>query len=423
MKIVSLSLRTLGIACNIIATSLLVRYLSVSDYGFYVSITGIIVFIIQISELGLSQNLLRELTLEKETKYQISTAALTLAILSSFVISVATILCFKTSLGISFPLSLLIVSVSVISSFKLFATYLVIEQRYLLLHALPLLNALVWLCLVILGKSFEYQGFLFVSLYCLAAIFNILVIFVLSKRYFQLKHFSRSQFQSIVKMSSTALLSSILINLYFRLDTALIGSLQSLQAAAIYGATYKFLEVGQIFYQVYFTGFIPDLVSRTDKNRSHFFIFTLKRLALISIGILVLGNLLGPFILVKLFGEKYIEGAILIPWFSVSLIAIGLNYMAVGNLIAFSKLVKLIPYQFIAVVLYFMTNFIMIPRYGFISTAIITSLTESFITLAALRISFKLLNLPHKYFVYSVLFLFSAFILTIIFVITPVWYL
>jgi len=423
VKIVSLGLRTLGIACNIIATSLLVRSLSVSDYGFFVSITGIIVFIIQISELGLSQNLLRELTLEKETKYQISTAALTLAILSSFVISVATILCFKTSLGISFPLSLLIVSVSVISSFKLFGSYLVIEQRYLLLNALPLLNALVWLCLVILGKSFEYQGFLFVSLYCLAAIFNILVIVILSKRYFQLKHFSRFQFQSIVKMSSTALLSSILINLYFRLDTALIGSLQSLQAAAIYGATYKFLEIGQIFYQVYFTGFIPDLVSRTDENRSHFFILTLKRLALISIGILILGNLLGPFILVKLFGEKYIEGASLIPWFSVSLIAIGLSYMAVGNLIAFSKLAKLIPYQFIAVVLYFMSNFIMIPRYGFITTAIITSLTESFITLAALRIGFKLLNLPHKYFVYSVLFLFSAFILTLIFVITSVWYL
>ncbi len=423
MKTVSLGLRALGIALNVIATSLLVRSLSVSEYGLFVSITGLIVFIVQISELGLSQNLLREITLEKEAKDQISTAALILAIGASLVISVATILCFKTSLGINLPLSLLIISVSIISSFKLFSSFLVIEQRYLLLNALPLFNALVWLCLVLLGKSLGYQGLLFIVLYCMAAVSNILLILFLSKKYFQLKHFSVIQFHSVVKMSSTALLSSILVNLYFRLDTALIGSLQSLQAAAIYGATYKFLEIGQIFYQVYFTGFIPDLLSQTDKNRSHFFILTLKRLSLISLGILVLGNLLGPFILVTLFGEKYIEGVGLIPWFSVSLLAIGLNYMAVGNLIAHSQLSKLIPYQFIAVVFYFISNFILIPRYGFSATAIITSLTESLITLAALRISFKLLKLPNKYFLYSVFLLTCAFILTIFFVRTPVWYL
>ncbi len=221
--------------------------------------------------------------------------------------------------------------------------------------------------------------------------FSLIYYFVKKYTLFQM-HITVAGAKKILHESWPLAVSTIMILIYFKGDTLILSFLHPSHDVGIYNVAYKILE-NIIFFPAMFVGLIMPLLSRyfvSDKALfQNVFQKTFDFLALIAVPMMFGGIYLAGDIITIISGQGFVESVLPLQILLIALTFIFFGSLFCSTIVAIHKQ-KIVMYAYAsAAVFNVAANFYFISRYSYIGAALVTVLTEFFITLAMLFIIYK----------------------------------
>lgn len=180
-------------------------------------------------------------------------------------------------------------------------------------------------------------------------------------------------------------LTTLFINIYFRIDMTLLAKLADQAQVGWYGAAHKCIEVLMVLPAVLVVATFPGFSTLYLENKDRMARAAKKILRLLfMLGLpIAIGALLVGTPLVRLvFGSDYLPAGPALGLLSVALCFIFLNYALSYFLIAAERQTVNAIVSGLAVVVSVGANFFFIPRLGYMGAALSAALTEAFLFIA-----------------------------------------
>ncbi len=177
-------------------------------------------------------------------------------------------------------------------------------------------------------------------------------------------------------------LTSLFVNLYFRIDTTILTKLRPMAEVGWYGAAHKCIEVLMVVPAVLvaatYPGFSKMFVS--DRERTRRAVLRLIRLlVMLAVPMVVGAVLLARPLMVLVFGEAFAPSGLALAWLSVALGFIFLNYLFSYVLIMAERQKVNALVAASAVVMSIGANLLLIPTWGYAGAAAAAAVTECFL--------------------------------------------
>ena len=246
----------------------------------------------------------------------------------------------------------------------------------------------VWYLFVTRGSIFD-----FLLVFVLGGLIHFSVIYYFVKKYtgFHVTAGARAV-KEMLRESWPLAVSVVMILIYFKGDTLILSFFHSSRDVGIYNVAYKILE-NIIFFPAMFVGLVMPLLSRYFiSDRALFqnvFQKTLDFLVIIAVPTVFGGMYLAQDIIAIISGPGF-EAAIL-P-FQILLVAIAFIFLGslFGSAIVAIHKQKTVMYAYGAAALFNVAaNLYLISRYSYIGAALVTALTEFFVSLAMFLIIYR----------------------------------
>ena len=382
---------------NFLLFLVLLRTLTIEDYGIYTLVWAHINIFSPIADFGTTAYGIVKLPLELKGKYDYFYS---LRIVTSAIAVLLTILlAFLLKLNF-FIVGLIILTSPIIISNAISGSYLIIlslkNKQYLSSVVSVIFN---FILLIVLGfvllttKSLAYLFVLISFLYITYAIAN----YVLSKKEypsFRFK-FNFQIWKSIAKKSLVYVLISLLAGLYFKLDLYLLNFLQNTQAVGIYSAGYKFFEAFIFIAGSYSIASLPTL-SKLYKSSKRVFISKVKKdfLLLSGLGyfIAIIGYLTAPLVLPIFFQRSYMDSMEVFRIVIFSLPFMLGTTVFLNSLYILKKAYIVLTIFILQTVFNFIFNYIYIPKFSYFASSYITLLGEVLTTFVVVLLFIKFIK-------------------------------
>lgn len=384
--------------CGFIWTVLIARYLGVNDYGimgFAVSLTGMLGIL---ADLGISTHIVRHVATDYDSAPKYLGNALPLKSIFSlitFIIILISLILLKSN-EITIIITLLFSIEMIIKSFigLLNGYFQAFEEGEYQGIGNTLLN-LILLVFILLSIFTDLGLFGITISYIMANLIALIYEYIaLTKHVVKPKfEMDKSFCKSITLLSLPFAINSILVSIFYSVDTVMLTSMIGSYPTGIYNATYRLISVLTLFHGVYNAVIFP-VMSRFFKDDEELLIISfeksIKYLMLIIIPLSVATTFYSLEIVQLIYGHEYDAASSVLSILIWTVCIIFING-PVGTLLnASHKEVALTKIFAIATVFNIVLNFFMIPHFSCNGAAITTVLTDSLIFILETYLIYKM---------------------------------
>ena len=374
----------LHILLNVGLVAMLARYLGVEEYGKYSIIFVIISFFLILTDFGINDIVVRELSKDRSKAapmvYDLFLIKLFMGLAAcALSIGVVWMLNYEADMRRLFTWAAITLLLSSMSSVGTIIFRLNLWMERFVIAALvrdAVLLLSVWVVIVMKGGMlYLIWGVLLANAMDLGIVL-LLMRDVLDKPTFGLNtRLWRSIFRSALPLG----LALVIVNLYMSIDILLLEKLAGKEAVGYYSASYKFVFQA-IFLPVAFVNLLFPFMSEywnTDRNKLKIlFQKACDYAGLIAIPLGMIVTVIAPKLIVLVFGKDYAPS---IPSLQILIWAVVLMFQSVilgSMMIALDQQRKSLVINVLGLAVNIGLNLILIPIIGFIGAAITTVVTE-----------------------------------------------
>jgi O-antigen/teichoic acid export membrane protein len=376
--------KVLSTILALIILGFLTRYLGKDGFGNYATVLAFFAFFNALGDLGLPTVAAREISRPDADENRIMSSILSLRLLVSLaVVGIAPLI------NVLFPYAdasmrdgiFLAALAFFFSSFSM--TLNGIFQKHLVMDrvaTVELAGKLVQLGIVLIAIRFDLGFSVIVSALLGYMLFNALLVFSISRRYFVFTpSFDRAHWRELLQHSLPLGVASIVTFAYFKADTILLSRLTTAADVGIYGAAYKVIE-NLVFFPAMVAGLVLPVLSRfafTDRKK-----FTVTADKLLKVfAILVIPLTIGVFALaptiIRIIGGADFEASVdVLRVLVFTLVFIFLGQFFNTLLIVNNLQGKLMKALIAAAIFNVSLNLIVIPRFSYFGAAASSVVTE-----------------------------------------------
>lgn len=376
--------------------------LSETDFGFFYSAFALVMIILVFIDLGMAQSTtilisrsFAENDLQKSKKiFTLSFIVKILLALIAFILMEALAPYLQHSY-FKYPGSpiLLMLIFLLIPAQALESSFLcVLTARKAFIAQTVLLNIKIFIILagvLFFIKSYGIQSSVicFIAASVIIAVFAFRVIKNYGISFISFKMIKIDDLKSVFSLSSWITISTAGISIMYYMDTVCLTWLIDLKSVAMYNIALPIMQIAQSFFvfPVIFTPFVTEMWLKEDYAGIRRTCYIGSLLILLTLPVFILtGVYFAPDIITLLFDEKYIAAApaVTILWCGMvffSIASFNINALNSGG----SQ--KSVAYMVVAcVVINFILNIILIPKWGYTGAAIATAATYVIMAVASI---------------------------------------
>ncbi|MBI2051074.1 MAG: flippase [Parcubacteria group bacterium] len=383
--------KVLSTGLGVLTVALLLRYLSVDDYGRYTTVLAFILLFGTFVDFGLNLTTTQDISLPGTDVERTISAIFTLRLLVNIVLALL-----LPVILLAFPYEQTVKNAILISSvlfftsslFQVLASYF---QKELQAGKVAFAELVGRVALLMTTMTAIYFGFSFIEIMLTIVASSLTQFWVLVRftaRAIKLELVvDRAIWARIISKTWPIALSVIFTTIYFKGDAIILSLTRPYQDVGIYGAAYKILEV-LITVPILFMGLVLPLLSRQfSQNDTKGFNSTIQKawdaLVLVTVPLVVGTLILAEPIMTLIAGSGYEPSAGVLRILIVAAGFIFLGSLFAHAVVAIGKQKQMIKYYALAAALAVILYIIYIPAYTYYAAAGVTVLSEFLIALAA----------------------------------------
>lgn len=391
-KILSTILALVGIG-------FITRYLGKDGFGDYSTVLAFFAFFGSAADLGLYSITAREISRQDADEKKIVSNALALRLTSSLLVFLITpLFIYFLPYSSSVKVGILIAAASFVFS----TTYMVLNgvfQKNLAMDKVAsaeVLGKLLQLFIIILAVKLNL-GFVAIIFSVLASmILNFVIIVFLARKYVSLSlQFDFAYWKKFLIESAPLGFSSLIIFIYFKIDTILLSILKTSTEVGLYNAAYKVLE-NITFFPAMLIGLVFPLLSRhifSDKKEfSRIANETLKVFVILIVPLVVGTLFLADGVIHLIGGNAFAASANILRILIFAVVFIFFGNLFNSLLIAGNQQKKLILPLVLCALFNIASNLVFIPIFSYKAAAITSVITELLVTTAGFYLVSKYIN-------------------------------
>jgi len=381
--------RILRIGITFFVSIFVVRYLGPKDFGLYSYVISFSWLFASFSSLGLESISTREIVKHPELRDQINGTVFFLRLASGIIAFVLIAVTLKlTHEETNTSILILIFSASFIfQAFTSIEYYFrgIVQAKY---NAYALLASVVIssaLKVIFILQKATLIYFVIASLVEFAVLaVGLIIVYRYNKLSVFNWRYSKILATSLIKDSWPLALSSVVVMIYMRFDQVMIRNMMSDEAVGYYSAAVRICEAWYFIPVTLCNAIFPAIVNAKSVSIEVYNSRMQKLydlLTWLAIGIAVPVTIFSSQIIQVLFGNEFIEAAPVLTIYIWAGVAVFLGVASSQYLIN-ENLTKLSFYRsFIGMLLNVVLNFILIPYYGIVGSAVATLISYSLIIL------------------------------------------
>lgn len=401
--VVSSVSKLLSTILALVSIGFITRYLGKEGFGNYATVLAFLSFFASLADLGLYHISTREISRAGADQEKILGNIFSLRLIASvavFIISPAIVLFFN------YPAEVEKGIIIVAASFIFSSGYQILNgvfQKNLAMDRVAigeLIGKIIQVGTVIIAVKLDLGFNWIVSSLLLNMAVSFFLIFILSRKYTQFRlRFDFGYWKKFLRESMPIGVGSLVVFVYFKIDTILLSVMKSAADVGIYNAAYKILE-NITFFPAMIMGLIfPIMSAAIFSNKERFRQVahkTFKLFIILSVP-LVLGALfLADEIIMLIGGGQFTESAVVLRILIFALAAIFFGSFFNNILIAGNQQKKLLRIWSVGAVFNVLLNLIFIPRFSYLAAACVSSATECLVALLAFFAVYKNINYAPK---------------------------
>jgi len=393
----------LSTALALVSIGFITRYLGKEGFGEYATVLAFLSFFASLADLGLYHISTREISRSGADEKMIMGNIFSLRIISAlFILIIAPVVV----LFFNYPLEVKEGIIIAAASFLFSSGYQVLNgvfQKNLAMDKVAigeLAGKIVQVATVIMAVKLQlgFNWIIASLLFNMAASF--LIVFLWSKKYLRFHmRFDFYYWKKFLKESLPIGIGSVIVFVYFKMDTILLSVLKTSADVGIYNAAYKVLE-NISFFPGMIVGLILPIMSNTifsDKAKFHDISDKTFKVFVILVVPLIVGTLfLSKGIIQLIGGGQFAESAAVLQILVFALTAIFFGTFFNNILIAGNLQKKLMFIWIAAAIGNVGLNLVFIPRFSFLGAAYISTGTEIFVAVLAWYLARKKLGYSPK---------------------------
>ncbi len=391
--------KILSTALALAAIGFITRYLGKGGFGDYATVLAFLSFFSAVSDFGLYQFSTREISRPGADEEEIMANAFSMRIISSlaiFLLSFLIIIFLPYSQEVKYGIIIIAASLIFSSSYQILNG---VFQKNLAMDKVAiseLLGKVVQLAIVILAVKLRLSfAWIITSL-----LFNMLVSFFLvyfwSKKYIKVRlAFNFSYWKKFLLESYPIGIMSIVVFVYFKVDTILLSIMKSNADVGIYNVAYKVLENISFFPSMIVGLIFPIISQHIFSDEKRFFDIsnkTFKVFVLLAVPLVVGTLFLSNGLIYLIGGAGFGESALVLRILVFAMAAIFFSNLFNAILIAGNLQKKLMYVLSAAAIFNVLANLALIPLFSYVAAAATSFVTEAFVAIAAGYLVFKRLN-------------------------------
>lgn len=360
------------------------RYLGPESYGIITFALAFTLIFGILSDLGLSQYTVRELSKDKSLANKYISNAIAIKIITSIItffiiiITINLINYSQTTINVVYFIALYVLFNSFTQLFySVFQSYEKMEYQAIGI----ILNNLLLLTMGLLAIYYQMDVIFFAILYFLTSLIILIyaVTICIWKFIFPKIEFNLNFWKLILSESIFFVLAMIFTEIYFNIDSVMLSFMVNNEAVGFYNASYRLIFVLLFIPSVLIISMFP-IMSKHFKSAKNLLkieyekIF--KYLFIISLLILVLGFLFADKIILTIYGNTFIPSIKALQILVCVIPVIFITYLF-GNLLgAINKQRIVAIITGVSAILNILLNIILIPKFSYLGASLATVLTE-----------------------------------------------
>ncbi|AKB33654.1 hypothetical protein MSSIH_2964 [Methanosarcina siciliae HI350] len=361
---------------------LIARYLGETEYGKYSFVFAFISFFTIISELGILQILLREISRSPEVAGKMIGNAIIIKIILSILALILAVFSINI-MGYPGETIKAVQLASLILMVDVFNTYGVIYEANLKMKYSVfffLVSHILMLGFIVLITYFDLGlNLIILATVAGSAIQNILT-FLFSTQYVKVKFDIDLQIcKKLIRDSLPLALSSVFTIIYYRIDMVMLSMMVGDAAVGVYSAAYRVSETFIFIPSILMTSLFP-LMSKyygsSNETLSFSYEKSIKYLFSLALPMAVGATILSDKIVLTIYGEEFKESIIAFQILIWATAIIFINYAAGSLYVSTNQQRFVMFYTGAGAVLNIVLNYIFIPKYSYTGASAATVLTE-----------------------------------------------
>lgn len=386
-------------ALALVSIGFITRYLGKEGFGEYATVLAFLSFFASLADLGLYHISTREISREGADEAMIMGNIFTLRIISALgILIVAPILV----LFFDYPHEVKQGIIIAAASFLFSSGYQVLNgvfQKNLAMDKVAvgeLAGKIVQVTTVIIAVKLRLSFDWIIASLLFNMIASFLIVFFWSKKYlrFQLR-FNFAYWKKFMRESIPIGIGSVIVFVYYKMDTILLSVMKTSADVGIYNAAYKVLE-NVSFFPSMIIGLILPIISNTiftDKERFNEISNKTFKVFVILVVPLIVGTLfLANGIIQLIGGGQFYQSAAVLRILVFALAAIFFGGFFNNILIAGNLQKKLMRIWIVAAVGNVTLNLIFIPKFSYFGAACISTATEILVAILAWQVARRRLD-------------------------------
>lgn len=380
----------------LVGIGFITRYLGTQGFGDYSTVLAFFAFFGSAADFGIYSITAREISRPGADEKKILSNAFTFRLLSSLIVFLLTpFLVYFLPYSHDVKLGIIIAAASFVFS----STYMVLNgvfQKNLAMDKVSsaeVAGKIIQIIIIILAVK-NNLGFTTIIFSILASmVFNFAVILFLVRKYISLNlDFDISYWKVFLKEAAPLGVSSLVIFIYFKIDTILLSVLKTSNEVGIYNAAYKVIE-NVSYIPAMITGLVFPMFSRhifSDKKQfAHLANQTLKVFLILVVPVVIGTLFLSEGVIGLIGGSSFLvaSNTLRILVFALAFIFFGGLF---NNILIASNHQKKMLWALVGCAAFNITaNIFFIPVYSYTAAATVSAFTEFFVALAGLLLTMK----------------------------------
>lgn len=381
--------KVVTVVLGFLTISLLTRYLGVEKYGIYNLVFAYLAFFGIFADFGLQLTLVRDLSGDTKSTQNLKSSYFSLKIiftLISILLALITLIFFPYSQTIK--MSILIGSLAVgagqMNAYG--ASVLQSKVKLDLVALLEIINRIATVIAIIVFVLLHWGLYSIILSVVIGNVISTILNIYLTPDFFRLTSIpSLELIKKVIKVSFPVGISSLLAVLYFKVDILMLSVMKSTVDVGIYSLSYKLFENIIMLWLFYMASLYPLMAGYINKGDTKNLILILKTsMVVLSVFVLVVlsaGYVFAPLVIDILGGKSFVES--ILP---LRILLIALPFVFVNNIfyyffLSLLKIKVIFSVLISSLVVNFLVNIFLIPRYSYIGTSGSTVLTEFFVSI------------------------------------------
>jgi O-antigen/teichoic acid export membrane protein len=395
--------KILSTLAALIGIGLITRYLGQDGFGIYATALTFLSFFGALGDWGVYQTATREISRPKSKEGEIMSNAIGIRLTISLLIVLITPI---VVLILPYPTELKIAIFIIALSYIFSSFYQILNglfQKRLMMDRVTfaeLIGKIIQVILIYVGIKLDLGFYFIVGTLLVNMIINFSIVAFLARKFIRLRpKVDKIYWKNFLKQSLPVGLSVAVTFLYFKAGIILLSLLRPASDVGIYSAAHKVIENITFFPSMIVGLTMPMFAYNIFHKREKFEFLANKNLKvffILTIPLVIGGWFLAEDIISIIIGPDFGPSAkvLKIIIFALAFIFFGNLF---SNILVVAKLQKyLLAILSICAIFNLTLNLIFIPRFSYLATAYISTITELMVAvLTCLVIVFKLKYLPH----------------------------